>query len=105
LQEAVVRRYRVAQRKDIPPGTRLRIEVKGVEVLVFNVGGKFFATGNYCPHEEVELDRATLEGLTLTCWEHGYEMRIDTGACITDPALSLPTFRVTVSGEHVYVEV
>jgi len=90
--------------QQIPPGDRHMADVGGVQILLFNVEGVIYATGNYCPHEEVELARATLDDKILTCWEHGYEMRIDTGRCLTDPELRLPTFPVTIVGEDVYVD-
>ena len=97
-------RVKVARRAQLPPGERLLVEVGGVEVLLFNVDGTIYATGNYCPHEEIELDRATRDGLVLTCWEHGYELCIDTGECLTDPSLRLPTFPVEIEGDDIFVE-
>ena len=96
--------HRVARLRDIPAGSRRLVCVRGVEILVFNVDGSIYATGRYCPHEEVELDRATLDGCSLTCWEHGYELLVDTGVCATDPTLRLPTFPVLVDQGEVYVE-
>ena len=94
----------VARLRDIPPGSRRLLSVRGVEILVFNVAGSIYATGAYCPHEEVALDRATLDGCSLTCWEHGYELLVDTGECVTDPTLRLPTFPVIVHCGDVYVD-
>ena len=97
-------RVPVAHTDEVPVGERRLVIVAGIEILLFNVNGTIYATGNYCPHEEVELFGATLDDRVLTCWEHGYEMRIDTGRCLTDPELRLPTFPVTIVGEDVYVD-
>ena len=96
--------FEAARLRDIPPGGRLLVEIHGVEALLLNIDGKIFATGNYCPHEEVEMDRSSLCGRLLTCWEHGYEFRVDSGECLTDSSLRLPVFRVEVKGGRVYVE-
>ena len=51
----------VAAVADIPPGGRKLVEVSGRAVVVFNVGGEFFALNNRCPHrndsEESEADK------------------------------------------------
>jgi nitrite reductase/ring-hydroxylating ferredoxin subunit len=97
-------RVRVARTDDVPVGERRLVIVAGIEILLFNVNGTIYATGNCCPHEEVELLGATLDDRVLTCWEHGYEMLIDTGECLTDRSLCLPTFQVTILGDDVLVD-
>ncbi len=96
--------FKAARLREIPPGNRLLVDIHGIETLLFNIDGEIYATGNYCPHEEIELDRASLNGHILICWEHGYELRVDTGECLTDCSLKLPTFPVIVKEGYVYVE-
>ena len=43
-------RHVVAPVDDIPPGGRKLVEVNGRAVVVFNLGGEFFALNNRCPH-------------------------------------------------------
>ena len=40
----------VAAVGDIPPGTRRLAQVNGRAIVVFNLGGEFFALNNRCPH-------------------------------------------------------
>jgi len=40
----------VAAVEEIPPGKRKLVEVNGRAVVVFNLGGDFFALNNRCPH-------------------------------------------------------
>ncbi|MBU6433397.1 MAG: Rieske 2Fe-2S domain-containing protein, partial [Nitrospirae bacterium] len=39
----------VATVADIPPGTGRTVEVQGVWIALFNVGGSFYAVDNTCP--------------------------------------------------------
>ncbi len=41
----------VAPVEDIRPGERRLVEVNGRAVVVFNLGGEFFALNNRCPHK------------------------------------------------------
>ena len=40
----------VAAVDEIPPGQRKLVEVSGRNIVVFNLGGEFFALNNRCPH-------------------------------------------------------
>ena len=40
----------VAAAADIPPGTRRLAEIDGRRIVIFNLGGKFYALNNRCPH-------------------------------------------------------
>ena len=91
----------VAAVDEIPPGGRKVVEVGGLSIGVFNVGGEFFALRNRCPHQggplctgrlwgalqarvpgELEYTRA---GEILTCPWHGWEFDVRTGQSWCDP--------------------
>ena len=40
----------VASVDEIPPGKRKLVEVNGRAIVVFNLGGEFYALNNRCPH-------------------------------------------------------
>ena len=44
-------RHVVASVGEVPPGTSKLVTAKGREIGLFNVGGKFYALGNRCPHK------------------------------------------------------
>jgi 3-phenylpropionate/trans-cinnamate dioxygenase ferredoxin subunit len=94
-------RHRVAKVIDIPPGSRKIVEVAGRSIGVFNVGGRFFAVKNSCPHQggplclgrtiglvtssgpgEFSYER---EGEILRCPWHGWEFDLATGRSVVDP--------------------
>ena len=91
----------VAAVGDIPPGTRRLAQVNGRAIVVFNLGGEFFALINRCPHEGAPLAAGLRVGLSdsdkpgryahsrpgelLRCPWHGWEFDIRTGQSWCDP--------------------
>ncbi len=49
----------VAAVGEIPPGTRKLAEVNGRSIVVFNLGGEFFALSNRCPHRAAASSTAS----------------------------------------------
>ena len=107
------RRHRVAAVGEIPPGGRKLVEIEGRSLGVFNVGGRFYALRNTCPHQGGPLCRGALLGLAassgpgvfhyeregeiLRCPWHGWEFDIKTGQSWFDPAgTRVRTYAVTI---------
>lgn len=82
---------------DLAPGEIRLIQLDGVDVAVYNVGGTFYATQNACTHEMGELSDGFLDGEVVTCPFHGAQFNVKTGAVVAEPATApLKTYRVTV---------
>src|SRR5262245_32105168 len=92
----------VAAVGDIPPGTRKLAQVNGRAIVVFNLGGEFFALNNRCPHRGGSLYHGIQTGLVESCepgryvyspkgemvkcpW-HGWELDVRTGQSWREPA-------------------
>ena len=98
---AAKRRYVVAAVGEIPPGGRKLVEVAGRGVVVFNLGGEFFALGDRCPHQGGSLAAGCLTGEVsspgpgeyrysrrgemIRCPWHYWEFDIRTGQSRFDP--------------------
>jgi 3-phenylpropionate/trans-cinnamate dioxygenase ferredoxin subunit len=92
----------VARTSEIEPGGRKRVTVKGRDIVVFNVGGEFFALLDKCPHKggslcagwlagQVESSvpgeyRYSRRGEVIRCAWHSWEFDIRTGRSYCDPA-------------------
>jgi 3-phenylpropionate/trans-cinnamate dioxygenase ferredoxin subunit len=92
----------VATTDEIGPGQRRIVEVEGRSIGVFNVGGRYYALRNTCPHAGAPLCEGTLSGLVtsgapgeygyeregeiLRCPWHGWEFDVTTGRSWFDPA-------------------
>src|SRR5437660_142864 len=57
-------RHVVATVAEVPPGERKLVMVAGREIGIFNVGGRFFAVRNRCPHQGGPLCQGRQLGLT-----------------------------------------
>jgi nitrite reductase/ring-hydroxylating ferredoxin subunit len=75
----------VAEVSEIPLGTMKSFSAGIWQVLVANVGGKFYAINNYCSHEAASLSQGTLKGATVTCPLHGAKFDVTTGKCLAGP--------------------
>src|SRR4051812_35352664 len=63
LGTASMAEHVVAPVDEIPPGTRKLVEVGGRAVVVFNLGGEFYALNNRCPHRGGSLFHGIQTGL------------------------------------------
>ena len=91
----------VAAVGEIPPGTRKLAQLNGRAIVVFNLGGEFFALNNRCPHRGGSLCQGKQTGLVqssepgeyqytrkgeiIRCPWHGWEFDIRTGQSWCDP--------------------
>lgn len=96
---------RVAGKDEIAPGSGIVAEVRGKSIAVFHVDGQFYAIDNTCAHRGGPLGEGELEGDVVTCPWHGWEYNVKTGACLTNPAVSVKTYPVVVENSDVKVEV
>ena len=103
-------RYVVARADQVPEGERLIVEVAGLEIGIFNIGGEFFALRNRCPHYGGPLCEGEVLGLVhssepgdvrfdpskklVTCPWHGWEFDIKTGQSYFNPRVRARRFQV-----------
>ncbi|HXG80159.1 MAG TPA: non-heme iron oxygenase ferredoxin subunit [Methyloceanibacter sp.] len=97
---------KAAQANEIAPGTCRLVVLKGKEIVLFNVGGEFFALDNLCTHEEGPLCEGEIEGYAVTCPWHGAKFDIRTGEVLQDPAYeAVARHNVRVVSGNIEVEV
>lgn len=91
----------VGRVSDLPPGERRIVEVDGRSIGVFNIGGRYYALRNTCPHQGAPLCLGSLggtavpsrpgeyvwerDGEILSCPWHGWEFDVTTGRSIFNP--------------------
>ena len=63
-------------------------EVDGKELLIANVGGKFYAIGDRCSHMNALLSMGNLTGNTVTCPFHGAKYDVTNGKKLSEPILT-----------------
>jgi nitrite reductase/ring-hydroxylating ferredoxin subunit len=87
--------------RNLPPGSRAVVEVRGRPIVVFNIEGEYFALYDRCPHLGGPLSEGILTGLVqsdepgtyhysrkgeiLRCPWHGWEFDVRTGRSYCRP--------------------
>ena len=89
----------------IAEGERKIIQAEDHSVGVFHLDDRWYALSNSCLHRGGPVCTGTLEGTTLTCPWHGYQYDIRTGELLLDHTSCLPTYKVLLQDDQVYVEV
>jgi nitrite reductase/ring-hydroxylating ferredoxin subunit len=97
----------VGKASELAPGSMKKVEIEGKdEILVANVGGKFYAMRGLCNHAGGPLAEGEIDGNTVTCPWHGSKWDLTTGKC-TEFAIELddePVYKTLVEGDELFVE-
>jgi nitrite reductase (NADH) small subunit len=81
------RLVRLARAEELPPGSRLQVDVGRLSIAVFNVDGRYYAIYGRCPHQSAPLSRGKLQGTVVcdettgweTVWAHEGEVVVCPG--------------------------
>ncbi len=96
---------KVARANDIAPGEKKTVEVDGIEVVLVNLDGAFYAIEDVCTHDGGPLGEGELEGCQIICPRHGARFDVRTGQALTLPAFApAPTYEVKIQDGDVLVE-
>ena len=76
----------VARVAEFGSGERRVVELDDTQVVVFNLGGQFYAIEDVCTHDGGRLTGGTVEGDQIVCPRHGARFCIRTGAALSAPA-------------------
>jgi nitrite reductase (NADH) small subunit len=98
---------RVGHQADIPPREGRVVDVGGSEIAIFNLGGRFVALANRCPHRGGPLADGILTGTAVVCPLHGWKVDLQQG-CVERPAgeaACVETYAVRVEQDTIAVQV
>jgi len=76
---------KAAEEKEIAPGGMKAVVLNGVELVLCNYGGKFYAVARACGHARARLERGALTGWVLTCPLHYAQFDIRSGEALSRP--------------------
>lgn len=87
----------VGRVEDLPDGRGATVELMdGTELALYNVGGRFYAVENFCPHKGAPLADGFLHGRIVECCLHGWRFDVGTGQCLTRPGCDIETYEVVI---------
>ena len=97
---------KVAQIGEVAPGQKKPIDLDGIAVLLFNVGGQYYAIEDVCTHDGAPLAGGRFSGNSIACPRHGARFDVCTGRALTMPAVEpVETYPVKIEGNDILVEV
>jgi nitrite reductase (NADH) small subunit len=97
---------RIAFCRDIPLREGRAAKVGNREIAIFNLGDRFLAVENRCPHKGGPLADGIVSGATVVCPLHSWKMSLETGQGVNVPSASscVEVFRTRIEGGIVLVE-
>jgi 3-phenylpropionate/trans-cinnamate dioxygenase ferredoxin subunit len=99
----------VATVDQLPPGERIVAEIGELYVVVFNVGGNFYAIEDACTHDQGPLAEGHLhedsDNPKIECDRHGATFELKTGKPTFPAVVPVLRFPVQVVGTEVQVDI
>ncbi len=96
----------VATTSELSPGQGKFVEVNNTRIALFNVGGRYYAIDDTCPHRGGPLSEGDVDGETAICPWHGAIFDLRTGAVKRPPAaVGVTSYAVRVAGEQIEIAV
>lgn len=94
----------VVKTSELAPGQWRVVDADGTPIVVFNLGGDYYAIEDVCTHDGGRLTGGKVEGDVIICPRHGARFCIRTGEALSPPAYE-PTakFPVRVENEEIQV--
>lgn len=94
----------VGKAEAVPIGRGATVKLKsGGEVALFNVGGKFHAIENFCPHKGYPLADSRLYENVVECDLHGWRFDVTNGECFTKKSCSIESYEVVVEDDWIKI--
>jgi nitrite reductase (NADH) small subunit len=93
----------VATTKDLARRRKLRVEVNGVAIALFQAAGQVYALADTCIHQDRSLSKGTLLHGNVICPGHQWAFDLDTGYEESQDRCQ-PTYSVRVEADTIYLD-
>lgn len=91
--------------ENIPPLEGRAVNISGVDLALFNLGDRFAAIENACPHRGGPLCDGIVSGAVVVCPLHGWRFDLATGMAVRAPQPAcVTTFPARVENGIVFVD-
>ena len=96
---------RITAIENVPPREGRSVRVEDREIAVFNLGDRFVAIDNQCPHRGGPLCDGIVSGTTVVCPLHGWKISLETGLAVKPQApVCLRTYETRVEEGVILVQ-
>ncbi len=98
-------RIELCSTEEVAAGEAKRVEVSGLALAVFNVGGEFYVTDDACTHGPGLLHEGYIDGDVVECNFHNGAFNIRTGEVVAPPCMiPVKTYAAIVENGKVFIE-
>ena len=88
---------RITNAENIPLREGRSVRLGDDEIAIFNLGDRYVAVDNSCPHRGGPLCDGIVSGDTVVCPLHGWKISLETGAVLKpDVCVKVGTYPVSV---------
>jgi nitrite reductase (NADH) small subunit len=88
---------RITRAENIPLREGRSVRIGDDEIAIFNLGDRYLAVDNSCPHRGGPLCDGIVSGDTVVCPLHGWKISIETGGVLKpDVCVKVETYPVSV---------
>lgn len=88
---------RITKAENIPLREGRSVRLGEEEIAIFNLGDRYVAVDNSCPHRGGPLCDGIVAGDTVVCPLHGWKISLETGAVLKpDVCVRVGTYPVSV---------
>lgn len=77
---------RIASCSDIPAREGRAVRIGNREIAIFNLGHRFLAVDNRCPHRGGPLADGIVSGANVVCPLHAWKFNLETGVGVSAPS-------------------
>ena len=97
LAQEKIEFIQVGSEDELAEGGRLFIEIDEQPIVILRIGGRYYAIGDVCSHDDGPVGEGALEGFEIICPRHGARFDIRTGKVLALPAfVDIPAYPVRV---------
>jgi nitrite reductase (NADH) small subunit len=98
---------RVTTPENVPPREGRAVRIGDREIALFNLGDRFLAVDNRCPHKGGPLADGIIAGTTAVCPLHAWKINLETGRVErpSNEGACVLTYATRRDGDTILVEV
>jgi 3-phenylpropionate/trans-cinnamate dioxygenase ferredoxin subunit len=98
-------RITITKAENVPQGRGLVVDVEGLHIAVFNIGGTYYAIDDTCTHAQASLAEGDVDGTVVECPLHGARFDLITGRAVGPPAEKpVKAYKVHIENGDVQIE-
>ena len=96
---------RITYAEDIPLREGRAVEIDGREIALFNLGDRFLAVENRCPHRGGPLADGIISGCTVVCPLHAWKVDLEEGSVFKPERACVATYPVRIDDGIISIQV